>query len=152
LKELGPKILNWIYGQSSHTARALKQEDLRFLTERGAQDQRGSRSGLVVYKGRRNRPVLVNPNTGKSTTMKEARGDFGAPSVVISNSCLRLNETSLEGALQTELQPKRLGLERLHRHCAMGAELAAKATEERKDRIFLAKTFMLHDLPANRWL
>jgi hypothetical protein len=32
-------------------------------------------------------------------TMKEARGDFGALSVVISNSRLRLNETSLEDAL-----------------------------------------------------
>jgi hypothetical protein len=30
------------------TARALKEENLRFLTERGAQDQRASRSGLVV--------------------------------------------------------------------------------------------------------
>jgi hypothetical protein len=63
--------------------------------------------------------------------------------VVISNSRLRLNETSLEDALQnSELQPKRLGLERLHRHCAMGAKLAPKATEERKDKNFLAKAFI----------
>jgi hypothetical protein len=58
--------------------------------------------------------VLVNPNTGTAITMKEAWEDFGALSVVISNSRLRFNETSLEGALQTALQPKRLGLERLH--------------------------------------
>jgi hypothetical protein len=75
--------------------------------------------------------------------MKKAREDFGALSVVTSNSRLRLNETSLEDALQTESQPKRLGLERLHRqHCAMGAKLAAKATEERKDENCLAKTSM----------
>jgi hypothetical protein len=86
--------------------------------------------------------VLVNPNTGTSITMKEARGDFGALSVVISNSRLRLNETSLEDALQTELQPKRLGLKRLHRHRVMGAKLAAKATEEMKDTNCLAKTSM----------
>jgi hypothetical protein len=62
--------------------------------------------------------------------------------VVISNSRLRLNETPLEDALPTELQPKRLGLERLHRHCDMGAKLAAQPTEERKDKNFLAKAFM----------
>jgi hypothetical protein len=55
------------------TAHALKEEDLRFLTERGAQDQRGSRSGRAVYTGQRNRHVLVYPNTGMSITMKEAR-------------------------------------------------------------------------------
>jgi hypothetical protein len=42
------------------TKRALKDEALRWLTERGAQDQRGTRSGLVVYTDRRNRPVLVH--------------------------------------------------------------------------------------------
>jgi hypothetical protein len=87
--------------------------------------------------------VLVNPNTGKSTTMKEAREEFGAKSVVISYSRLRLNETSLEDALQTRMQPKRVGLERLHRFPAMGAKLAAaKAAEEMSDPDFLAKTFM----------
>jgi hypothetical protein len=40
------------------------------------------------------------------------------------------------------LQPKRLGLERLHRHPAMGAKLAAKAAEEMSNPNFLAKTFM----------
>ena len=112
------------------------------MTERGAQDQRGSRSGLVVYTGQRSCPVLVNPNTGTSITMKEARGDFGALSVVISNSRLRLNETSLEDALQTPIQPERLGLGRLHRNPTMGAKLAAKAAEEMSDPDFLAKTSM----------
>jgi hypothetical protein len=42
-----------------------------------------------------------------------------------------------------ELQPKRLGLERLHRrHTAMGAKLAAKAIEEMKDKNCLAQTSM----------
>jgi hypothetical protein len=74
--------------------------------------------------------------------MGEARTNFGAKSVVISYSRLRYNETSLEDALQTELQPKQLGLERLHRHPAMGAKGAPKATEERNDPDFLAKTSM----------
>jgi hypothetical protein len=74
--------------------------------------------------------------------MKEAPEEFGAKPMVISYSRLRLNETSLEDALQTELQPKRLGLERLHRFPAMGAKLAAKAAEEMSDPDFLAKTFM----------
>jgi hypothetical protein len=73
LKELGPKNLNRIVARSSHTKRALKEEDLRWMTARGAQDQRVSRSGRVVYKGsRRNRPVLVRLD-GKCITMKEAR-------------------------------------------------------------------------------
>jgi hypothetical protein len=40
------------------------------------------------------------------------------------------------------MQPNRLGLERLHRVPRHGAELAAKATEERKGENFLAKTSM----------
>jgi hypothetical protein len=123
------------------TKRALKEEDLRWLTKRGAQDQGVNRSGLVVYKGQRNRPVLLKQD-GKGITMGEARSQFGAKSVVISYSRLRLNETGLEDALQTKLQPELLGLERLHRYVAMGAKLAAKAAEEMKDPDFLAKAFM----------
>jgi hypothetical protein len=70
--------------------------------------------------------------------------------VVISYSRLRLNETDLEDALQAKLQPELLGLERLHRHVAMGAKHAAKAAEERKDPNFLAKTFMTC-LPVTRF-
>jgi hypothetical protein len=62
--------------------------------------------------------------------------------VVISCSRLRLNETGLEDALQTKLQPELLGLERLHRYAAMGAKHVAKAAEEMKDPNFLAKAFM----------
>jgi hypothetical protein len=68
--------------------------------------------------------------------------------VVISNSRLRLNETSLDDALQTRMQPKQLGLERLHRYPAMGAKLAAMAGEVRRDKrverdpAFLVKAFM----------
>jgi hypothetical protein len=79
---------------------------------------------------------------GECITMGEARRQFGAKSVVISYSRLRLNETDLEDALQAKLQPKLLGLERLHRHVAMGAKHAAKAAEEMKDPNFLAKTSM----------
>jgi hypothetical protein len=43
------------------TARALKEDDLRSLTARGAQDQRGSRSGRKVYTAQRHHAVLVNP-------------------------------------------------------------------------------------------
>jgi hypothetical protein len=130
------------------TKRSLKEEDLRWLTKRGAQDQGFNRSGLVVYKGRRNRPVLLNED-GKGITMGEARSEFGAKSVFISYSRLRLNETDLEDALQNKLQPKLLGLQRLHRHVAMGDKQAAKATEERKDPNFLAKTLMTC-LPVTR--
>jgi hypothetical protein len=62
--------------------------------------------------------------------------------VITSSSRLRLNETSLEDALQTLIQPERLGLERLHRYPAVGAKLAAKAAEEMSDPDFLAKAFM----------
>ena len=85
--------------------------------------------------------MLPNPD-GTCITMGEARSQFGAKSVVISCSRLRLNETDLEDALQTKLQPELLGLERLHRHTAMGDKQAAKASEEMSDPNFLAKTFM----------
>jgi hypothetical protein len=43
--------------------------------------------------------------------MKESQEDFRALSVFISNLRLRLDETSLEDALQTRMQPERLGHE-----------------------------------------
>jgi hypothetical protein len=85
--------------------------------------------------------VLLNED-GNGITMGEARSDYGAESMVISHSRLRLNETNLEDALQTKLQPELLGLERLHRHVDMGDKQAAKASEEMSDPYFLAKTFM----------
>jgi hypothetical protein len=88
------------------TKLTLEAEALRCLTARGAQDQGPTRSGLVVYKGRRNRPMLVHFD-GTCIAMKEAQEFFGAGSVVISHSRLRLNETSLEDALQTPIQPER---------------------------------------------
>jgi hypothetical protein len=114
---LGDQTMSQAIETKSHaiyigtTKRALKEEDLRWMTERGAQDQGVTRSGLVLYKGRRNRPVLLNEN-GTCITMGEARSKFGAKSVEISHSRLRLNETDLEDALQTKLQPKLLGLQR----------------------------------------
>jgi hypothetical protein len=75
----------------------------------------------------------------------EKRGVNSEPNLwssAVSCSRLRLNETGLEDALQTELQPELLGLERLRRYAAMGAKHAAKAAEEMKDPHFLAKTFM----------
>ncbi|MDA9686960.1 hypothetical protein N9U05_00545 [bacterium] len=145
---LGNKTMSQAIEEKSHaiyigtTKRALKEEDLRWITERGAQDQGVTRSGLVLYKGRRSRPVLLTYENGTRITMGEARSEYGAKSVVISYSRLRLNETDLEDALQTKLQPKLLGLERLHRHAAMGAKLAAKAAEEMEDPDFLVKTSM----------
>jgi hypothetical protein len=85
--------------------------------------------------------VLLNED-GTCITMGEARNEFGAKSVTISSSRLRLNETNPEDALQTELQPERLDLERLHHYPAMCAKLAAKAAEEIKDPDFLARTSM----------
>jgi hypothetical protein len=151
---LGNKTMSQAIEEKSHaiyigtTGRALREEDLRWLTARGAQDQGVTRSGLVLYKGRTNRPVLLNEN-GTCITMGEARSKFGAKSVEISHSRLRLNETDLEDALQTKLQLKLLGLQRLHRHAAMGAKLAAKAAEEMEDPDFLVKTSMTC-LPVTR--
>ena len=107
---------------------------------------------LMKISIRRNRPVLLNYENGTCITMGEARSEYGAKSVVISRSRLRLNETDLEDALQTKLQPKLLGLQRLHRHVALGAKLAAKAAEEMEDPDFLVKTFMTCLPPASHWL
>ena len=73
--------------------------------------------------------------------MKQAIEKLGAEMVTLHLSRLRLNETNIEDTMQTRLQQYPLGT-RLHRHPAMGAKLAAKATEEYEDPDFLCKTFM----------
>jgi hypothetical protein len=113
----------------------LKAEALRWLTERGAQDQHG------VYSGARNRPVLLDWLTNEAITMGRATDELGCSMTFIHHSRLRLNETNIEDELQRLIQPFPLGV-RLHRFPAKGAKLAAKATEERKDSNFLCKTFM----------
>jgi hypothetical protein len=75
--------------------------------------------------------------------MKESQGDFGASAPFLWSSATRVSgstklRSKLEDALQTRMQPDRLGLERLHRYPAMGAKLAAMASGKG-----------LHDLPAS---
>jgi hypothetical protein len=78
--------------------------------------------------------------------MKESQGDFGALSVITSNSRLRLNETSLEDPLQTRMQQERpAGW--AWSDCTATPPWAQSPQQwqlrkERKDMGYLAKTFM----------
>ena len=118
----------------------LKDEALRWLTKRGAQNQIQTRSGTKTYKKQKNRPVLLRLN-GNTIKMKEANDELDACMEVIHQSRLRLNETSIEEYMQQSIQQFPLG-QRLHRWVAMGAKLAEKAEEELMDPDFLCKTFI----------
>jgi hypothetical protein len=100
---------------SGTTMRLLKEEDLRWLTARGANTDAGRENG------QRNRPVLVYPND-KHIKMKEARINLGAISVIIKSFATRFEATGFEDRLQVLLNGYPLG-HRLHRAVAMGQHI-----------------------------
>ena len=128
------------------TGRQLEDEGLGWLTERGAQNQHKTRSGKT-YNGHKNRPVLRWMG-GALIKESQAKKELGAEMVTLHQSRLRLNETNIEDTMQTRLQKYSLGTRPVGhtpppvRHPAMGAKLAAKASEEYADPDFLCKTFM----------
>ena len=71
----------------------------------------------------------------------QAKKELGVTTEVLHYSRLRLNETSIEEKLQTEIQGFKLGL-RLHRYVAKGDKLGMRSQKEREDPDFLCKTFM----------
>jgi len=93
----------------------LKDEALRWLTERGANLPEGQQ-----YNGQRNRPVLVlHDETG--ITMKTAIEQYGFQSVVVYESTYLLDATSVEDAIQTFFQGRLpLGTHKLWRCVAKG--------------------------------
>ena len=121
------------------TGRQLEEEALRWLTERGAQNQHKTRSGKT-YNGHKNRPVLRWMG-GALIKESQAKKELGAEMVTLHQSRLRLNETNIEDTMQTRLQKYNLGI-RLHRYPAKGPKQAAKAAEEYEDPDFLCKTCM----------
>ena len=97
------------------TKRTLKDEALRWLTERGANLPEGQ-----VYNGQRNRPVLVW-NDGSTITMQTAIEQYGFQSVVVYESTNLLDATRVEDAIQTYFQDRLpLGTHKLWRAVAKG--------------------------------
>jgi hypothetical protein len=92
----------------------LKREDLRWVTERGANLPDGQ-----GYKGQRNRPVLVWSN-GKTITVKQAREQFGFQSQVVYESAFLIYASRVEDEIQTRYQHLALGRKKLWRCVAMG--------------------------------
>ena len=84
---------------------------MRWLTERAA-------NVAGPYTGRKNRPVLMHAD-GRFVTMKEAREDLRATSVILHSFRTRLNACGLEDRLQRAINDYQLG-HRLHRHVAKG--------------------------------
>ena len=91
------------------TKRQLHEEDLRFLTERGAHLPEGQ-----TYKGRRNRPVLVKKD-GNTIKMKEARNEFGFQSTIIFSTEHKFDAAMVEAEIQRRFQGKPLGWKKLWR-------------------------------------
>jgi hypothetical protein len=72
------------------TGRELHDEDLRFLTARGAMDGRGT-----------NRPVLLWPDNKTTITMGQARTELGFQSAFVYQSSLKGNANMVEDGLQS---------------------------------------------------
>ena len=93
--------------------RHLEEEDLRWLTVRGAHLPDGT-----SYNGQCNRPILLW-NHGKSITMKEARtGGFHVQAVYESSDLI--DASKVENATKCMFQHLPLGTHRLWRCVAEG--------------------------------
>jgi len=100
---------------SGTTKLELNDEDLRWLTERGANTAAGR------DRGQRNRPVLQYAD-GRFIKESEARTDLGAISEFIKDFPTRLEATTFEDRLQTRINDYQLG-HRLHRAVAKGRHI-----------------------------
>jgi hypothetical protein len=92
----------------------LEREDLRWITERGANLPDGQ-----GYKGGRNRPVLVWSNN-KTITMKQAREQLGFQSQVVYELTFLIDASRVEDEIQNRYQHLDLGRKKLWRSVAMG--------------------------------
>jgi hypothetical protein len=102
--ELGNKSIVQVLKDNQHfglyvgmTSRQLYQEDLRWLTKRGANTVAGKENGQC------NRPVLQRMNDDV-ITMNEACTAFGFQSIVVYTSNCMINVCNVEDAMQDFLQ------------------------------------------------
>mgnify|MGYP004294808473 CR=1 FL=1 len=136
LHGLGGHTLDTIIGYAiyfGYTGRKLEDEDLRFLTTRGA--ERYDESGdFLDYDGSRNRPVLVWQN-GNTITQVQATRILGFKFVELFASTLKINARRVEDALQRRFQRLPLGT-RLWRQVDRGAKYD-KALDGKVHKTFL---------------
>ncbi len=118
------------------TKRDLEMEDLRFLTKRGANLQKGKKY-IKGKKAYRNPPVLLNAN-GSVITRKNAVSQLKFNSVVVFENPVLSNVTAVEDAIQKKFQWKKLGYERLWRHAAKGQH---HSTELAHYKVFVTYSF-----------
>ena len=111
------------------TGRSLPQEDLRFLTTRGANQMHLTNP----KKGKRNRPVLRWCN-GAYITMKEAR-ELGFISLILWTGTFRKDATAIEEGLQRHYNTLPLG-DRLWRSVAKGAKISDELSNLRIYHVF----------------
>ena len=107
---LAPPGLSSFY--VGYTARAIPDEALRWLTERGASQQ--AEDGTFVDPTARNRPVLLWSD-GSTISMTRAQTEVGFIFFEVYSSTLMINARYVEKMLQKRYQHLPLGL-RLWRH------------------------------------
>ena len=110
-------------------------EDLRFMTERGA-NVNGK------YTGQRNRPVLVWSKSRAVITKTKCIETLKMQSIVLYECKLRHNACLFEEICQEMYQDLPLGTGRLYRHIAMGQK-GKNQQEEEHMKAFM--TFMSND-------
>jgi hypothetical protein len=96
-----------------YTAREKEQEDLRWLTTRGADLAPG-----VKYMGKRNRPVIRYADH-TIVRMDQARTDFHFKSIVVYSSPCQLNALDVEAKIQRLLHELPLGIRLWYYHTQM---------------------------------
>mgnify|MGYP000173662483 CR=1 FL=1 len=120
------------------TFRALKEEDLRWITARGAAKFGDDGEIIEGTEKLKNRPVLVRDND-KNVTMKEARDEFGFRSIVVYENQLHCNASRIEDKLQGRYQALPLGCPRLWRCRGKGAKYSEE--EDQVHKVFITYSF-----------
>jgi hypothetical protein len=139
LDDWGPSFY-WGY-----TSRSLADEDLRWLTTRGAAhaDADGE---YTINPGKRNRPVLLWPDDA-TITMGKARSELGFTSHEVYASTLKYNARMVENALQQRYQHLDLG-HRLWRCVDKGSKYD-KEVDGKLHKVFITYSPLISEMLAD---
>ena len=139
LDDWGPSFY-WGY-----TSRSLADEDLRWLTTRGAAhaDADGE---YTINPGKRNNPVLLWLDDA-TITMGEARSELGFTSHEVYASTLKYNARMVEKALQLRYQHLQLG-QRLWRCPDKGSKFDQEV-DDKVHKVFITHSTLISDMIAD---
>ena len=129
-----------------YTSRSLADEDLRWLTTRGAAhaDADGE---YTINPGKRNNPVLLWLDDA-TITMGEARSELGFTSHEVYASTLKYNARMVENALQQRYQHLDLG-HRLWRCADMGSKYDKEVDLGKVHKVFITYSPLISEMLAD---